>query len=170
MESQIPPPPPAHSNNAGVSVAEECTRECPEDGEQARCESVADLDPQKRFREQASQILSYMFPKAKEFLLERFAISVEQRRARFLDWQTQGTGAENCSKRARELTEFEEDRNFQKPPELQDPPAQSKECTKWNNINELPKPPGINHSKSHFICNICFRSTPLEEAAGDLWL
>jgi hypothetical protein len=122
-----------------------------------------------KFQENESQIISEKFPEAKDFLKERLALSIERRRTRLLDRRSQHDEVRVASNKSRSFTELES-KNSTENPRSETSSAKTAEAQKWKVQECFPKELEIDNSQSHFLCHICFRSTPSEEAKGDLWM
>jgi hypothetical protein len=122
-----------------------------------------------KFQENESQIISEKFPEAKDFLKERLALSIERRRTRLLDRRSQHDEVRVPSNKSRSFTELES-KNSTENPGSETSSAKTAEAQKWKVQECFPKELEIDNSQSQFLCHICFRSTPSEEAKGDLWM
>ena len=116
-----------------------------------------------------SQVISEKFPEAKEYLKDRLAVSIERRRNRFLGWRRQNDESRASGNNCRSLTELES-KHCPVNPGSEAGIIISAESQRWRTKQCFPKEPEIESSQSDFICHICFRATPSEEAKGDLWM
>ena len=163
------PPPPLSARDSDTSWAS--TEESSPTLSQVSKESLSRIVIQTmdHFQENDSQIISEIFPEAKDFLKERLALSIEKRRNRFLDRRPQHGGARTSSNKPKSLVELES-RNFAENPGSESSSAKSAEAQRWKIKECFPKELKIDGSQSHFVCHICFCSMPSEEAKGDLWM